>query len=270
MADLVVHKGNTLAPLIEQENHIKLLSKTSQEWNLICSSFPARTFDDVFNNLEDAMSFEDIIKLKLETTNPENAMKWQVALLGIISNCIISYLNFINRNNTMSREQVMETARLIYDEYPYITVYDLSLYNDLIKKGKLGELKDLNGTTFIRWFDTYFKQRFDRYNEYQHKKEQEKLKAQAALQEPELSQEEINIRFERLQKKLMRFGKATKEKQTEVRSAKDRIKKIRLRVIAQHTDILPLSDYDKRINALIEEEIAKEGLLEEYNKLENK
>lgn len=216
------------------------------------------------------MSFEDIIKLKLETTNPENAMKWQVALLGIISNCIISYLNFINRNNTMSREQVMETARLIYDEYPYITVYDLSLYNDLIKKGKLGELKDLNGTTFIRWFDTYFKQRFDRYNEYQHKKEQEKLNAQAALPEPELSQEEIDLRIRNLQKKLKNFGRGTKEDVVRVVSASNKIKSIRLRVIAKHTDILSLPDYDKRIDALIEEEMAKEGLLEEYNKLENK
>lgn len=216
------------------------------------------------------MSFEDIIKLKLETTNPENAMKWQVALLGIISNCIISYLNFINRNNTMSREQVMETARLIYDEYPYITVYDLSLYNDLIKKGKLGELKDLNGTTFIRWFDTYFKQRFDRYNEYQHKKEQEKLNARAALPEPELSQEEIDLRIRNLQKKLKNFGRGTKEDVVRVVSASNKIKSIRLRVIAKHTDILSLPDYDKRIDALIEEEMAKEGLLEEYNKLENK
>lgn len=219
----------------------------------------------MFNNIEKAISFDKIIKYKLETTTPENAIKWQVALLGIISNCIINYLNFINRNNTMSREQVMETAKLIYDEYPYITVYDLSLYNNLIKKGKLGELKELNGTTFINWFGTYFKQRFEQYNKFQYEKEQEQLKAQAALPEPELSPEEIDQRFNRLQNSLKNFGKTNKV--VVVKSASDRIKSIRLRVIAKHTDILSLPDYDKRIDSLIQEEIERQGLTEEYNKL---
>lgn len=220
--------------------------------------------------LDTTESFSDIIKYKRESTTPANAMNWQIALIGMIANGLIDYLGFINRKNNMNTNQIKETAALIFEEYPYITAPDVVLFNRLCKIGHFGELKDLNGSVFINWFKQYFKERFDRLNDYWYNQEQEQLKAQAALPEPELSQEEIDLRIRNLQKKLKNFGRGTKEDVVRVVSASNKIKSIRLRVIAKHTDILSLPDYDKRIDALIEEEIAKEGLLEEYNKLENK
>lgn len=261
----------TLALRTKQENHISLLRETSRNWTLTCNSFRAKTFDDVFANLDTAMSFEQIVKLKRETTTEENAVKWQITLIGIIANGLIEYLNFLTRQNTMSREQVTETAKLIYEEFPYITVYDVALFTRLCKTEYFGELKDLNGSVLIRWYKKYFKERFDKLNDFRYRQEQEELKAQHVLSEPTMSKEEIEERFERIAKSLRANRKTEQEKQSvHTQPASERIKRIRLRVISQHTDLLSYPDYDEQITALIEKEIEKEGLMEEYNKLNPK
>lgn len=213
------------------------------------------------------MSFEQIVKLKRETTTEENAVKWQITLIGIIANGLIEYLNFLTRQNTMSREQVMETAKLIYEEYPYMTVYDVSLFTRLCKTEHFGELRDLNGSVFIRWYKMYFKERFDKLNDFRYKQEQEQLKSQTALPEPEMSQEEIDERIKRIANRLRANRKVESQQSVHVKPATDRVKAIRLRVIRQNTNLLSLPDYDKRIGELIEQAMKDEGLLEEYNKL---
>ena len=217
------------------------------------------------------MSFEQIVKLKRETTTEENAVKWKITLIGIIANGLIEYLNFLTRQNTMSREQVMETAKLIYEEYPYMTVYDVSLFTRLCKTEHFGELRDLNGSVFIRWYKMYFKERFDKLNDFRYRQEKEELKAQTALPEPTMSKEEIEERFARIADSLKANRRTEQKKQsTHTQTASERIKRIRLRVISQNTNLLSHPNYDERITTLIEQAIAKEGLTEEYNKSNQK
>lgn len=216
-------------------------------------------------------SFRDIINRKREETTPANALNWQISLIGIIANGIMNYLDFVNRKNTMSVNQIKETAMLIFEEFPFITAPDVVLFNRLCKNEHFGELKDLNGSVLIRWYKKYFKERFDRLNDFRYRQEQEDLKTQYVLSEPTISKEEIEERIERIAKSLRANRKTEQEKQSvHTRPASERIKKIRLRVISQHTDLLSCPDYDEQITALIEQEIDKEGLIEEYNKLNPK
>lgn len=221
--------------------------------------------------IEATESFRDIINRKREETTPANALNWQVALIGIIANGVMNYLDFVNRRNTMSIDQIKQTAALIFEEFPFITAPDVVLFNRLCKVEHFGELKDLNGSVLIRWYKMYFKERFDKLNDFRYRQEQEVLKAQTALQEPTMSKEEVEKRFARIAESL-RANRRTEQKKQSIHTqpASERIKRIRLRVISQNTNLLSQPNYDEQITALIEQAIAKEGLTEEYNQLNQK
>jgi hypothetical protein len=217
--------------------------------------------------IEATERFRDIINRKRDETTPTNALNWQVALIGIIANGVMNYLDFVNRRNTMSIDQIKQTAALIFEEYPFITAPDVVLFNRLCNVEHFGELKDLNGSVFIRWYRMYFKERFDKLNDFRYRKEQEVLKTQTALPEPTMSREEVAEITERIAKKLRANRRVEPQQSVHTKSASERIKLIRLRVIQQNTNLLSLPDYDKRMDELIEQAIKDEGLLEEYNKL---
>lgn len=242
-------------------------TKGAELWKCLCEQYPCKTFDEAFEMIEATESFRDIINRKREETTPANALNWQVALIGIIANGVINYLDFVNRRNTMSIDQIKQTAALIFEEHPFITAPDVVLFNRLCKVEHFGELRDLNGSVLIRWYKMYFKERFDKLNDFRYRQEQEKLKAQASLPEPTMSQEEIEERFARIAESLKANRRTEQEKQSaHTQPASERIKRIRLRVISQNTHLLSQPNYDERITTLIEQAIAKEGLTEEYNK----
>lgn len=252
-------------------NKVNEATKGAELWKCLCEQYPCKTFDEAFEMIDTTESFRDIINRKREETTPANALNWQVALIGIIANGVMNYLDFVNRRNTMSIDQIKQTAALIFEEYPFITAPDVVLFNRLCKVEHFGELKDLNGSVLIRWYKMYFKERFDKLNDFRYRQEQEKLKAQAALQEPTMSQEEIEKRFARIADSLKANRRTEQKKQsTHTQPASERIKRIRLRVISQNTELLSQPNYDEQITALIEQEIAKEGLTEEYNKSNQK
>lgn len=216
--------------------------------------------------IEATESFRDIINRKRDETTPANALNWQVALIGIIANGVMNYLDFVNRRNTMSIDQIKQTAALIFEEYPFITAPDVVLFNRLCKVEHFGELKDLNGSVLIRWYKMYFKERFDKLNDFRYKQEQEQFKEQAILPEAQVSKEEVEKICERIAQSLRANRKVQPQQSAHTHPASERIKRIRLRVISQNTELLSQPNYDEQITALIEQAIAKEGLTEEYNK----
>lgn len=246
-------------------------TKGAELWKCLCEQYPCKTFDEAFEMIDTTESFRDIINRKRDETTPANALNWQVALIGIIANGVMNYLDFVNRRNTMSIDQIKQTAALIFEEYPFITAPDVVLFNRLCKVEHFGELKDLNGSVLIRWYKMYFKERFDKLNDFRYRQEQEELKAQTALPEPTMSQEEIEERFARIADSLKANRRTEQNKQsTHTQPASERIKRIRLRVISQNTNLLSQANYDEQITTLIEQAIAKEGLTEEYNKSNQK
>ena len=234
-----------------------------RQWTALTNGFHCTKFEDIFKNLEEFVCFRDIVAIKEKTTTQENALKWKFYLCNIIANCIMDYLEFINRRNTMNAEQVKQTSTLIYEEYPLLTVPDLILFNRLCKKGHFGELRDLNGTVLILWLKMYFEERRSKLNEFYYQQDFLSRKALPPEEEVYLSPEESAERFNRLMRNLKEFGKAKKEptKQANELSVKERTKKIRLKVIRENTHLLQNPEtYEEKMNYLIEQAIAQDGL----------
>lgn len=207
------------------------------------------------------MCFRDIIALKEKTTTHENAMKWQFYLINVIANCIMDYLEFINRRNTMNAEQVKQTSKLLFEEFPLLTVPDLVLFNRLCKLGHFGELRDLNGTVLILWLQKYFEERRSELNEFYYRKEVERKKALPPADEITLTHEEVEEKWNSLLDKLKDFGKPNKVEPQKELTKKQKIERIRLRVIRENTHLLQNPEtYEEKMNLLIEQEIAKAGL----------
>ena len=232
-----------------------------RQWTALTNGFHCTKYEDIFKNLDDIVCFRDIVAIKEETTTQENALKWKFYLCNIIANCIMDYLEFINRRNTMNAEQVKQTAMLIYEEYPLLTVPDLVLFNRLCKKGHFGELRDLNGTVLILWLKKYFEERKSELNEFYYQQEVFSRKALPQVDETPISAEEAKERFKNLMDSFKDFGKPKKEKSKIELTKKQKIERIRLRVISQNTHLLQdPTTYEEKMNTLIEEAIAQAGL----------
>lgn len=232
-----------------------------RQWTALTNGFHCTKYEDIFKNLDDIVCFRDIVAIKEETTTQENALKWKFYLCNIIANCIMDYLEFINRRNTMNAEQVKQTSMLIYEEYPLLTVPDLVLFNRLCKKGHFGELRDLNGTVLILWLKKYFEERKSELNEFYYQQEMFSRKALPQVDETPMSAEEAEERFKNLMDSFKDFGKPKKEKPKIELTKKQKIERIRLRVISQNTHLLEdPTTYEEKMNSLIEEAIAQAGL----------
>jgi hypothetical protein len=232
-----------------------------RQWETLTSGFHCVKFEDIFKNLDDIICFRDIVALKEETTTQENALKWRIYLISIIANCIMDYLEFLTRRNTMNAEQVKQTSMLIFDEFPLLTVPDLVLFNRLCKLGHFGELKDLNGTVLILWLKKYFEERRNELNEFYYQQEMFSRKALPQVDETPMSAEEAEERFKNLMDSLKDFGKPKKEKPKIELTKKQKIERIRLKVIRENTHLLQdPSTYEEKMNNLIEQAIAQAGL----------
>ena len=276
MAELVTQAGNTLAKRTRQENHIEILrtnlttashNLTSnkefelRQWTSLTSGFHCTKYEDIFKNLDDIVCFRDIIAIKEEPTTQANALKWKFYLCNIIANCIMDYLEFINRRNTMNAEQVKQTSMLIYEEYPLLTVPDLVLFNRLCKKGHFGELRDLNGTVLILWLKKYFEERRGELNEFYYQQDFLSKKALPPTEEVYLSPEESEEKFNNLMTSLKDFGKTKKETPKKELTKQERIEKLRLKVISENYHLLQDPDtYEEKMNLLIEQAIEQAGL----------
>lgn len=60
----------------------------------------------------------------------------------------------------MTDVQTQETAMLILESYPALTIADINLIFKKAKTGKFGPMYDrLDGQLILSWFDTYFDER---------------------------------------------------------------------------------------------------------------
>lgn len=276
MAGLVVQAGNMLVKRTKQEHHIEILrtnlttahrNSTSnkefelRQWETLTSGFHCVKFEDIFKNLDDIICFRDIVALKEETTTQDNALKWRIYLISIIANCIMDYLEFLTRRNTMNAEQVKQTSMLIFDEFPLLTVPDLVLFNRLCKLGHFGELKDLNGTVLILWLKKYFEERRSELNEFYFRQEELNKKELPPPEEKYLTPEENEERWKTLMDSMKDFGKPKKVIPKIEPTKQQKIERIRLKVIRENTHLLQdPSTYEEKMNNLIEQAIAQAGL----------
>lgn len=77
-----------------------------------------------------------------------------------IEGWIINLREFINVGKKMNDVQTQETAILIVETYPSLTIADINLIFKRAKLGKFGQFYDrLDGQLILGWIDTYFDER---------------------------------------------------------------------------------------------------------------
>jgi hypothetical protein len=73
---------------------------------------------------------------------------------------IVNLREFINVGKKMNDYQTRETASLILDTYPYLSLADINLLFKNAKLGRFGKQYDrLDGQVILSWFDQYFDER---------------------------------------------------------------------------------------------------------------
>lgn len=77
-----------------------------------------------------------------------------------IEGWIVNLREFVNVGKKMSDMQTQETAILILETYPSLTIADINLIFKKAKLGKFGSMYDrLDGQLILSWFDLYFSDR---------------------------------------------------------------------------------------------------------------
>lgn len=81
------------------------------------------------------------------------------ALLTII---LIDLIEYFNVGKTMGEQQVVQTVKLIIDEYHYLKPEDFRLCFDNAKKGKYGKVFDrIDGAVIFEWLNQHVNNRFE-------------------------------------------------------------------------------------------------------------
>lgn len=79
---------------------------------------------------------------------------------GYIKIWIINLVEFLNIGKNMKDEQITETAEMIFDDYVYLTLADISLVFKRAKRGYYGKVYDrLDGQIILDWFSQYHDER---------------------------------------------------------------------------------------------------------------
>jgi hypothetical protein len=78
-------------------------------------------------------------------------------ILGLMLN---SFLNFVNVGKNMNRDQILETTRLMMQDYAVLKPDDFILFFDRAKKGWYGKAYDrMDGSIILEWLELYMQQR---------------------------------------------------------------------------------------------------------------
>lgn len=77
-----------------------------------------------------------------------------------IEGWIVNLRDFINVGKKMNDNQCYETAYLILETYPFLSIADINLIFKKAKLGKYGSMYDrLDGQMILSWFELHFSER---------------------------------------------------------------------------------------------------------------
>ncbi|MDD4971921.1 MAG: hypothetical protein PHT07_21045 [Paludibacter sp.] len=118
---------------------------TIQEVNKLC-----RKIDD----------YPAILEAKLPTLASVKKRYGFDFIQAYIEGWIVNLREFINVGKKMTDLQCQETAMLIIEEYPSLTIADINLIFKKAKLGKYGSMYDrLDGQMILSWFEKHFDER---------------------------------------------------------------------------------------------------------------
>jgi hypothetical protein len=108
-----------------------------------------RTLDDIYRSSSPTIA----------SIRKEAGLAQLQALLTII---VIDLVEFFNVGKTMNEKQVVQTVKLIIDEFYYLKPDDFKLCFDNAKKGKYGKVYDrIDGAVIFEWLSSYVRDRME-------------------------------------------------------------------------------------------------------------
>lgn len=117
-------------------------------------------------------------------------------VLGFLKLHILDLRVFLNIGKSMTDAQTEQTALLILDEFPVLTIADIKLFFTKIKKGHYGQIYDrLDGQLLLIWIAKYFEERCDTAELETQKQSEEHKKQSTAI----LSRDEVRKVYEKMQ-----------------------------------------------------------------------
>jgi hypothetical protein len=122
-----------------------------------------RTLDDIYRSSSPTIA----------SIRKEAGLAQLQALLTII---VIDLVEFFNVGKTMNEKQVVQTVKLIIDEFYYLKPDDFKLCFDMAKKGKLGKVYDrIDGAVIMEWLNNYVRDRMEFFEQRSIEKYQAEL-----------------------------------------------------------------------------------------------
>lgn len=114
------------------------------------------TFKEVLKLNEGKKNELEIIKSNLDSITSLGKTFGNFRILQVIMLQIVSVLEFFNLKSSMSENQISETAKLVYDEYHFLTIADIALCFKNARLGKYGKLyAAIDGQVILLWFKQY-------------------------------------------------------------------------------------------------------------------
>ena len=141
-------------------------------------------------------SYSDVFNGEYPTLNKIKSELGEEAVLGFLKLHILDLRVFLNIGKTMSDAQTEQTALFILDEYPQLTIADIKLFFNKIKKGHYGQIYDrLDGQLILIWLNKYFEERCDTAELESQTQSEEHKKQSTAI----LSRDEVKSVYEKMQ-----------------------------------------------------------------------
>lgn len=132
-------------------------------------------------------NFSDVFDAGYPSLNKIKDELGEDTVLGFLKLHILDLRVFLNIGKTMSDTQTEQTAMLLFDEFPSLTVADIKLFFSKIKKGHYGQIYDrLDGQLILIWLAKYYNERLEDAENKSIRKHEELKKQKYVLDEDEV------------------------------------------------------------------------------------
>lgn len=150
--------GFILSTMVKEKGLTKVHSEIAKrESFLVENSVPAcmsrySRVRDISTCLDLSSEAPSLAKIKAEFTTD--------TALAYIEMWIVNYLEFVNLKEQMTPNQIKETAILIYQDFYYLNLADITMIFNNAKKGYYGQhYQRIDGVTIISWVTRHAEER---------------------------------------------------------------------------------------------------------------
>lgn len=232
--------GTTALRVVDSSANSQTLSREQSKFMTEFSLIPVKHMDDLVSS----------------TMLNTGMVDRQALTLGVAS-LIGDYLNYVGLSSKMNDQQIYETAEMMIDNHPNVTVDVFKTFFYDCKRGKFGyHYDEMNGTRILMWYDKFVEDLYRQIDDYEYAKHQN---TKGDLANPANLTDEEGEPID-LTQLLASFHGKTKEQLEREKKIAD----IRYAVLKKYTnlyDTMPVDEADKIIEDALTKEFQAQGLL---------